>query len=1089
MKPTSAIKRGVGDSNYNSSYEAGALPRHLNPLKDLKNCHAVNSRGDYGGNDALCLSTPASHNSGGENNGGPDLPLFPPAACVLSRRWCHVWLYTACAAVSKSCTDAFAHYRPKPPPYEPTQGRKRGGHLRFVSSRCSSFFLVVQAGCLYVLHCVGVESFSSSAGAKPHICSTHTCRYCRRIVYYLIGLLLVLALAALLLMKWMYERVMMDPDINMRICLRVVYHKREVAKLLSALSPPTAAPSTTPLSLEQPGGFYEDAYKVAKFVYAYLEDCMMTFLIAAFKASHKNATRMAQELMAAQLKKLNIPEMPMLGERSIMRNTVMHSGQVSTLNATDGTTVGQRMLQDTRSAVLRCTYGVPTLPKPGRVLSADLSDIEAALDSLWTSFAEKDVMKLVQPQCLARSQCRMPCADVGLRADSQVVTAAGAAPADESSRVQHMYEHRRLRVGSDVLTELFYNYTPGLPAEARIWRMSATQAEDKQTNMSLIKRRVRAQGERFCRSTAKVAEGAARAASGVILFLSGAADRNPKARNNDFTQHALPLLEANLLRAYPHYPVHVFYEASMPSPAWSLTDALRYSDVYTIRHSWQPTNAKQQGSGNPRIHIPPPPPIIVNSVEQLSAMRAQQASAQSWFQTVASRVPSAPYVTFENVAPLFSTLPCGVTEEDVSVWVDDRRVYPTHRRGYRQMCRFWARLVWRLPSLRIWTDSTEGRSEMAAYADPEQPPLERTAHLPPWRYRYTYYLRLDTDSYLHRPVACDPFVTMMEQRCAYGYNSLVLDLKTTTMNFGTAIAEWIDNRTSIRDGERALEGGNWTPETDVMGEWGRLSDPSLSSFVTLVPAVAEVELPLPPTWPWSNVYPEHSSAALSPSEKDVLRSLFFTDLFARWQANKRSPELYKNLAAVNDEMLSDRLPLHYAQGASYNRLMYYNNFELGTFALKNHPLYTSVAEFFDNRDYDDETGLEREAAAVNYTLAPLSAGAVDQGSASVYAAPVYLLKSTSSGAAFGGGGGAAAARASGQCLGRRVHGRAGADPDQNSAAHKIKRDWRSGYLQYRWGDAPVHTFGVETVMQREGWGVCAFTENFGLYEHGRFTER
>jgi hypothetical protein len=39
---------------------------------------------------------------------------------------------------------------------------------------------------------------------------------------------------------------------------------------------------------------------------------------------------------------------------------------------------------------------------------------------------------------------------------------------------------------------------------------------------------------------------------------------------------------------------------------------------------------------------------------------------QSWLTKVASRVSSAPYATFENVASLFSTLPCGVTDADVA---------------------------------------------------------------------------------------------------------------------------------------------------------------------------------------------------------------------------------------------------------------------------------------------------------------------------------------------------------------------------------------------------------------------------------------
>ncbi|KEG08120.1 hypothetical protein DQ04_07971030 [Trypanosoma grayi] len=74
--------------------------------------------------------------------------------------------------------------------------------------------------------------------------------------------------------------------------------------------------------------------------------------------------------------------------------------------------------------------------------------------------------------------------------------------------------------------------------------------------------------------------------------------------------------------------------------------------------------------------------------------------------------------------------------------------------------------------------------------------------------------------------------------------------------------------------------------------------------------------------------------------------------------------------------------------------MYYNNFELGTMALKRHPLYMSLFRFLDEEE-------------------------------------------------------------------------------------------PRGIMRYRWGDAPIHTLGVEVVLRREGWKKCRFDKRFADYAHGK----
>ncbi|ORC93605.1 alpha-1,2-mannosyltransferase, partial [Trypanosoma theileri] len=72
------------------------------------------------------------------------------------------------------------------------------------------------------------------------------------------------------------------------------------------------------------------------------------------------------------------------------------------------------------------------------------------------------------------------------------------------------------------------------------------------------------------------------------------------------------------------------------------------------------------------------------------------------------------------------------------------------------MCRFWAGLVWQLPSL----DS------------------------------YEYYWRLDTDSFLTQAVPCDVFRLMQVNQCVYGYRSIRLDDAEVVKDLWPTFKKW-----------------------------------------------------------------------------------------------------------------------------------------------------------------------------------------------------------------------------------------------------------------------------------------------------------
>ncbi|ORC93603.1 alpha-1,2-mannosyltransferase, partial [Trypanosoma theileri] len=175
---------------------------------------------------------------------------------------------------------------------------------------------------------------------------------------------------------------------------------------------------------------------------------------------------------------------------------------------------------------------------------------------------------------------------------------------------------------------------------------------------------------------------------------------------------------------------------------------------------------------------------------------------------------SARNVTFEDVSQFWRTLPHGVSEEQLNEWMNTPEQRRYHKRGYRIMCRFWAGLVWQLPSL----DS------------------------------YEYYWRLDTDSFLTQAVPCDVFRLMQVNQCVYGYRRIHIDRLKVVKDLWPTFKKWA--KTALSTSE--LEG--------------------VSHF------------------------------ALNGSESE------------------------------------------------YKGIIYYNNFELGTMALKRHPLYTSMFRFLDENE-------------------------------------------------------------------------------------------------------------------------------------------
>ncbi|RNF14412.1 alpha-1,2-mannosyltransferase [Trypanosoma conorhini] len=112
--------------------------------------------------------------------------------------------------------------------------------------------------------------------------------------------------------------------------------------------------------------------------------------------------------------------------------------------------------------------------------------------------------------------------------------------------------------------------------------------------------------------------------------------------------------------------------------------------------------------------------------------------SEEWQAAIRGVLPSARWVSFEDVGRFWRELPDGVTEEQLAAWMRTPSQRRYQGRGYRIMCRFWAGLVWRLPSLDT----------------------------------YEYYWRLDTDSYLTSHVPCDVFKLMRVNHCVYGYRRI-----------------------------------------------------------------------------------------------------------------------------------------------------------------------------------------------------------------------------------------------------------------------------------------------------------------------------
>eukprot|EP00659_Diplonema_papillatum_P001088 gene1088-1670_t len=121
-------------------------------------------------------------------------------------------------------------------------------------------------------------------------------------------------------------------------------------------------------------------------------------------------------------------------------------------------------------------------------------------------------------------------------------------------------------------------------------------------------------------------------------------------------------------------------------------------------------------------------------------------------------------VTFEKVD--FRQLPKGVSESDVARWKSEGVQKKFQGRGYRQMCRFWAGVVWTFATLQ----------------------------------RYTYYLRLDTDSIIPSPVLSDPFHRLIASSCQYGFNRLKGENPHVTTKLWETTLDWMRTEPSLTPG-------------------------------------------------------------------------------------------------------------------------------------------------------------------------------------------------------------------------------------------------------------------------------------------------
>lgn len=126
---------------------------------------------------------------------------------------------------------------------------------------------------------------------------------------------------------------------------------------------------------------------------------------------------------------------------------------------------------------------------------------------------------------------------------------------------------------------------------------------------------------------------------------------------------------------------------------------------------------------------------------------------------IRAAMPHAPLVDFEDVGWIWKSLPKPITESLLERWMSEGVQPHFAKRGYRVMCRFWAGLVWTLPSLD----------------------------------KYDVYWRLDTDSVLTRPVTIDPFVHVFrERRCEYGFNKLKGENMLVATGIYDAFSRWAD---------------------------------------------------------------------------------------------------------------------------------------------------------------------------------------------------------------------------------------------------------------------------------------------------------
>jgi len=94
---------------------------------------------------------------------------------------------------------------------------------------------------------------------------------------------------------------------------------------------------------------------------------------------------------------------------------------------------------------------------------------------------------------------------------------------------------------------------------------------------------------------------------------------------------------------------------------------------------------------------------------------------------------------------------------------DPPKVWASHTLGYQLMIRFWFRDLFMMPVMQ----------------------------------RYRYYMRFDTDSFLHSVIDFDPFVEMKEKNLTYGYRTITRDEAYVTVGMYDFVETYLKTHTTF----------------------------------------------------------------------------------------------------------------------------------------------------------------------------------------------------------------------------------------------------------------------------------------------------